>query len=149
MPKITANKKVLFDYQVIEKLEAGIVLTGAEVKAIKGGFINLKGSYVTIRGNELWLINCHISPYKMASSQGKYDPSHDRKLLLNKKEIASLIGTLKAQGLTVMPISVYTKGSLIKIEIGICRGRKKQDKRELIKRRESDRRIRRLLRNKT
>jgi SsrA-binding protein len=148
MPTITTHKKALFNYEVLEKYEAGIVLSGAEVKSIKGGHINLKGSYVTLRNNELWLINAHISPYKMATTQKNYDPTQDRKLLLKRKEISSLIGKLKAKGLTILPISVYTKGSLIKIKIGVCRGKKLHDKRELIKKRESDRRLQRLMRDK-
>ncbi len=148
MPTITTHKKALFNYEVLEKYEAGIVLSGAEVKSVKGGHINLKGSYVTLRNNELWLINAHVSPYKMATTQKNYSPTHDRKLLLKRKEISSLIGKLKAKGLTALPISVYTKGGLIKIKVGICRGKKLHDKRELIKKRESDRRLQRVMRNK-
>ncbi len=148
MPKITSNKRVFHDYQVLEKFEAGVVLSGAEVKAIKSGQINLRGSYVTTRKNELWLINTHISPYKMASSQRNYSPTHDRKLLLHRKEIASLIGTLSTKGLTVLPLSVYTKGSLVKLELGICRGKKLHDKRETIKKRDAKRQIEQLIRNK-
>ena len=148
MPTLTTNKKALHNYQVLEKHEAGIILTGAEVKSVKGGQINLAGSYISTRDNALWLVNCHISPYKMASTQQGYNPTHDRKLLLKRKEISSLIGTLSAKGLTVLPISVYTKGSLVKLEIGVCRGKKQFDKREIIKKRDTDRSIRRLLRNK-
>jgi len=148
MPTITTNKKALYDYQVLEKFEAGIILTGAEVKSVKAGQINLKGSYITTRNNELWLVNAHISPYKMASSQSDYDSMQDRKLLLTKQEISSLIGKLSSKGLTVLPLSVYTKGSLIKIGIGVCRGKKKYDKRELIKKRETDRKLQRLIRGK-
>jgi SsrA-binding protein len=148
MPTLTTNKKALHNYHVQEKFEAGVVLTGAEVKSVKGGQINLLGSYISARDNALWLINCHISPYKMASTQQSYNPTHDRKLLLKRKEISSLTGTLTAKGLTVLPISVYTKGSLIKLEIGICRGKKQYDKRETIKKRDTDRSMRRLMRNK-
>ncbi len=147
MPRITTNKQALHNYQVLETYEAGLVLNGAEVKSVKAGQINLKGSYVSIRDEQMWLINAHISPYRPARHR-EYNPTHDRKLLLHKKEIASLIGKLKQKGLTLLPISVYTKGSLIKVELGLCRGKKQHDKRETIKKRESDRRIRRLLRNK-
>jgi len=140
---------VFHDYQILEKFEAGVVLSGAEVKAIKSGQINLKGSYVTTRKNEPWLINTHVSPYKMASSQRDYSPTHDRKLLLHRKEIASLIGTMGTKGLTVLPLSVYTKGSLVKLELGICRGKKLHDKRETIKKRDAKRQIERLMRDKT
>lgn len=148
MPTLTTNKKALHNYLVQEKFEAGIILTGAEVKSVKGGQINLLGSYISARDNALWLVNCHISPYKMASTQAGYNPTHDRKLLLKRKQISSLTGTLTAKGLTVLPISVYTKGSLIKLEIGICRGKKQYDKRETIKKRDTDRSIQRLMRNK-
>jgi len=148
MPTITTNKKALFNYQILEKVEAGLVLSGQEVKSIKGGNINLKGSYITLKGNEAWLINSHVSPYKMASTLKDYQPTHDRKLLLKKQEIASLIGKAQTKGLTVLPISVYTKGSLIKVSVGVCRGKKQKDKRELIKKRESDRHIQRVLRQK-
>lgn len=145
MPTIATNKKALFNYQILEKMEAGIVLSGQEVKSIKGGNVNLKGSYVTLKGSQAWLINAHVSPYKMASTLKDYQPTHDRKLLLKKHEIASLIGKSQTKGLTILPISVYTKGSLIKISLGVCRGKKQKDKREIIKKRESDRHIRRLL----
>jgi SsrA-binding protein len=148
MPTLTTNKKALHDYHVQEKFEAGIILTGAEVKSVKNGQINLAGSYISARDNGLWLVNCHISPYKMASTQQGYNPTHDRKLLLKRKEISSLIGTLTDKGLTVLPISVYTKGSLIKLEVGICRGKKQFDKREIIKKRDNDRSIQRLMRRK-
>lgn len=147
MPTLTTNKKAFHDYHILEKYEAGIVLSGQEVKSVKVGQINLKGSYITSHGDEIWLTNCHISPYKMASLKD-YKPTRDRKLLLNKKEISSLIGKLQSKGLTVLPLSVYTKGSLVKIEIGVARGKKEYDKREIIKKRDSDRQIQRLMRGK-
>lgn len=148
MPTLTTNKKALFNYQILEKFEAGIILTGAEVKSAKAGQINLKGSYITTRNNELWLTNAHISPYKMASTQRDYNPTQSRKLLLTRKEISALIGKLSAKGLTILPLSVYTKGSLVKVKIGVCRGKKQHDKREIIRKRESDRRLQRLMRGK-
>lgn len=147
MPTLATNKHAYFNYQVLEELEAGIILSGSEVKSVKAGQIILKGSYATLQINELWLINAHISPYQLSSSQQKYQPDQPRKLLLHKKELSSLIGKLKTKGLTLMPLSVYTKGSLIKIKIGVCRGKKAHDKREIIKKRESDINIRRLLKN--
>lgn len=150
MPKITTNKKALHDYQVLEKLEAGIVLSGPEVKSVKAGQINLKGSYISIDNNsEVWLVNTHIPPYKpAAASQTNYQPTRRRKLLLQKKEIDYLRGKSKEKGLTILPISVYTKGSLIKLEIGLVRGKKQYDKRVTIKKREIDREIRRKLKRK-
>lgn len=147
MPTLTTNKKAFHDYHILEKYEAGFVLTGPEVKSTKKGQINLKGSYVMARGNEIWLINCHISPYRMGNLKN-YKPTRDRKLLLNKKEISSLIGKLQSKGLTVLPLSVYTKGSLVKVEVGVAKGKKEYDKREIIKKRESNRAIQRALRGK-
>lgn len=148
MPTLATNKRALHDYHVLEKFEAGIVLSGSEVKSIKGGRCNLKGGYVTVRDNEIWLMNVHISPYAMSSSQRGYEPTQSRKLLLHEREIASLIGKLGTKGLTVLPLSIYTKQSLIKVKIAICRGKKFHDKRELIKKRDSDRQVQQLLRNK-
>ncbi len=147
MPTLATNKHAYHNYLVLEEFEAGIILSGSEVKSVKDGQLNLKGSYATLNENELWLVNSYISPYKLSSSQANYKPDQKRKLLLHKKEVSSLIGKLKAKGLTLMPLSVYTKGSLIKIKIGVCRGKKAHDKREYIKKRESDIRIRRLLKN--
>ncbi|MDX9893443.1 MAG: SsrA-binding protein SmpB [Patescibacteria group bacterium] len=149
MPQITTNKQALHDYQVLDKAEAGIVLSGPEVKAVKNGQINLKGSHISIDPkSEVWLIGTHISPYKPASANQKdYRPTRDRKLLLNHKEIDQLRGKSKEKGLTILPISVYTRGSLIKVEIAVVRGKKHYDKRETIKRREIDREIRRKVRH--
>ena len=147
MPNLTTNKQGLYDYQVLEKIEAGIVLSGPEVKSAKAGQINLKGSYITIDAkNIVWLKSTHISKYKpAASAQINYNPDQDRKLLIKKKEIDYLRGKSKEKGLTIMPISVYTKGSLIKLEIAVAKGKKKFDKRQSIKKRDLDREIRRKL----
>lgn len=151
MPTITTNKKALANYQVLEKFEVGIVLKGPEVKSVKAGQINLKGSYITIDNkSQVWLIGAHIASYKPAkSAQTNYQPTQSRKLLLNKKEIDYLRGREKEKGLTILPISVYTKGSLIKLEIGLVKGKKQYDKRAIIKKREVDRQIRRALRGKS
>jgi len=145
MPTLSLNKKGLHDYQVIEKLEAGIALFGPEVKSVKKGQINLTGSYVTIdQKDELKLIGAHINPYKPAAAiQINYDPTRSRKLLVHKKEIDYLRGKSREKGLTIMPISVYTKGGLIKVEIGLVKGKKQFDKREIIKKREVERDLRR------
>lgn len=150
MPNIATNKKALADHTVIEKLEAGIVLSGPEVKSVKAGQINLKGSYISIDAkSQVWLIGAHIGLYKPAKSvQTDYNPVQNRKLLLNKKEIDYLRGKEKEKGLTILPISVYTKGSLIKVGIGLVKGKKQFDKRETVKKRDVDRKIRRRLRQK-
>lgn len=149
MSSLAKNKFAYFDYQILNEYEAGIILTGPEVKAVKSGQINLKGSYVTIRGSAPWLVNAYISPYKNAvGAQKNYEPTHDRALLLKKSEIKGLIGKLKSQGLTLIPLSVYTVRRLIKIRLGLGKGKKKYDKRAALKKRESDRKIQRAMRQK-
>lgn len=142
MPSITKNKYALHDYEVLEKVGAGIVLSGAEVKSVRNGTINLKGSYVTIHNGEVFLTNAHIGPYKQAGPKKDYDPYRSRKLLLQKKEIARMIGKLKEKGLTAVPLSVYTSRSRIKVDIGIARGKRQFEKRELLKKRAIDRELR-------
>lgn len=150
MSSITVNKKALADYTVIEKFESGIVLSGPEVKSVKAGQINLKGSYVSVGPtDDVYLVDAHISSYKQAAANQKnYSPTQKRKLLLKKREIDYLRGKSREKGLTIMPISVYTKGSLIKVELGLVKGKRQYDKRESIKKKELDRNIRRQLRRK-
>ncbi len=153
MPTLAYNKRARFDYNITDTFEAGLVLLGYEVKSIKTGHVSLKGSYVTIKKSsqslpELYLINAHIPLYKHASSIKNYEPTRSRKLLLNKSQIKRLIGKKKEQGLTLVPIKIYTKRSLIKLEFGIGRGKKKVDKREAIKKREVDRKVRTLTKQK-
>lgn len=147
MPILATNKKVYFDYEVLEAYEAGLVLTGPEVKSAKKGQINLAGGYVTIDSSGApWLINVNIAPYPPAwQIQHNYQPDRSRKLLLKKKEVFSLVGKSHTKGLTMIPLKVFTKGGLIKIEIGLCRGKKKFDKREDIKKRDWQREKERLL----
>lgn len=149
MPTIARNKYAHHDYEILEKIEAGILLTGPEVKSAKSGQINLKGSYISMDSrNEAWLINCHISSYRPAgSAQNSYNPTRSRKLLINKNELISINTKTHKSGLTILPLSVYTKGSLIKIEVGIVKGKKKFDKREDIKKRDTEREIRRGIKN--
>lgn len=144
---LTTNKKAYFDYEVLETFEAGIILTGPEVKSVKKGQINLTGGYLTIDKFGIpWLINVNIAPYPPAwQVQQNYEPTRSRKLLLKKKEIDSLIGKVKMKGLTLIPLEVYTKGGVVKIKIGLCRGKKKYDKREEIKKREWQRQKERLM----
>jgi len=150
MKTIATNKKGLFDYEILEKTEAGLVLTGPEVKSVKAGQINLSGSYISFdKNNEPWLLSCHISPYKPAALGVKYKPERPKKLLLQKKEIISLRSKLQSGGgLTILPVSVYNKKGLIKVEIGVARGRRKFDKREVLKKRAVDKEIRSRLRKK-
>lgn len=136
MPTYATNKKARFDYHILETLEAGIVLSGAEVKAVRSGQMNLKGTFVAVYADHAELLNAHIGPYKYATLKEAYDPTHSRKLLLHRKEIAYLQGKKQEEGLTIIPLSVYTKGRQIKIEIGIAKGKKQYDKRETIKNRD-------------
>ncbi len=148
MKIITKNKKVLFKYQILERFEAGISLIGQEVKSIKAGRINLAGAYAILEGQEVFLIGAKIPPYQPKNAPKDYNPERSRKLLLKKSEIKYLIGKTKQKGLTIVPISVYIKGNRIKIEIAVARGKTKPDKRQVIKKRETDREIKRELRQR-
>ncbi len=148
MSVLAINKRARFDYDISEKFEAGLVLSGQEVKSAKTGHISLKGSFVTVKGQELYLTNANIPPYKHAGEIKNYDPSRPRKLLLHRAEIRTLIGKSRAEGLTLVPIRVYTRRGLVKLEFGVGKGRKKVDKREVIKKREAERKIARALRQR-
>lgn len=146
MKALSESKKAYFDYQILEKFEAGLVLLGTEVKAIKTGKLSLKGSYIIIDQNsEVQLTGCHIPPFQPANAPLDYNPDRDRKLLLKKAEIQYLIGKSKEKGLTLIPLRVYTKKGKIKIEFGIARGKKKIDKRETIRAKEFKRQKDRLM----
>jgi SsrA-binding protein len=140
MPTLAKNKKATFNYDLIEKFEGGLVLAGSEVKSAKAGQINMQGAYLTIRDNELWLRKMHISPYKKAGDKNA-PPERDRKVLVHKRELKKLIGKKDAQGLTFVPISVYTKGDLVKLSFALARGKKKYEKREDIKKKDIKRQI--------
>lgn len=135
------NKKTLFDYEILEKYEAGLVLTGQEVKSVRTGHLGLKGSFVTFHGNQAMLTNAHIAKYRYSGQVKNYDPERSRLLLLKRKEINYLRGKTQEKGLTIVPLSVYNKGSTIKVQIAVARGKKKYDKREAIKKRELDREV--------
>jgi SsrA-binding protein len=141
MPKLADNKKVRFDYEILATYEGGLVLTGAEVKAAKGGRMQLKGAFLHIRKGELWLKNAFIAKYGPAGPQPEYDPYQDRKVLVHARELKKLIGKSQAEGLTLAPLSVYTKNSLIKVEFGLVRGKKKHEKRDAIKKRDVQRQM--------
>jgi SsrA-binding protein len=141
------NKKAYFNYEILEKIEAGIELLGFEVKSLKNGQGSLEGAHVTVRGAEAFVINMQIPPYQPANTPKEYDPLRNRRLLLTKKEITALAGAEGQKGLTIVPISVYNKGRELKVEIAIVRGKKKYDKREAIKKRDTEREIRRNLGN--
>ena len=139
MAEYAANPKAGFDYEILETMEAGLVLEGHEVKSIKTGKASIKGSYVKIVGGAPYLIGATISPYQTANTPKDYDPQRSRKLLLSKKEISTLIGTSQAHGLTLVPLKIYDKRGRLKLLVGIARGKKKYDKREGIKRKDIQR----------
>lgn len=143
MAHYAENRKIYFDYEVIEKYEAGIELLGTEVKSVRGGRMSLEGAFIVIRGGEAFLINANIPPYQAKNAPKDYDPLRNRKILLTKKEIAELAGSEKNKSLTIVPISVYNKSRKIKVEVALVKGKKKHDKRESIKKRDTDRELRR------
>lgn len=131
---LAKNKKAYFDYEVLDQIEAGIELTGSEVKSCREGKINFKGSFVDIWNEEVFVNEMHISRYRH-SSEKDYNPTRKRKLLLHKKETGKLAGKLNEQGITIVPLEIFLKGVIIKCLIGLCRGKKKFDKRETLKKR--------------
>lgn len=145
MAVLAENKKAHYDYKIAETYEAGLVLIGQEVKSIKTGHISLKGSYVVIKNNEVFLIGANIPPYQPKNAPGNYEAERSRKLLLTKSEIKSLIGKSKQKGLTLVPLKVYTKKGKIKMEFALAYGKKAHDKREKIKKKEFQREKERLL----
>jgi len=134
---LATNKKAFHDYFILEKIEAGISLLGTEVKAIREGRLNLKDSYALVQGGEIFLLHCHISPYSHGNREN-HDPTRTRKLLLHEREIRKLIGKTQEKGLTVVPLRVYLKRGLIKVELGVAKGKKLFDKRETERRKEAD-----------
>lgn len=144
MKVLAKNRRASFDYELTEHLVAGLVLSGDEVKSLKSGFGSLKGSFVSLRDNEAYLTAAHITPYSKASDKAGIDPTRNRKLLLHRRQIDTLIAHKQA-GLSVVPTALLLAGSLIKIEIGVGRGKKRYDKRETMKRRDTERDIARQL----
>lgn len=135
-----SNKRAFFDYQLLERFEAGISLNGAEVKAVKGGHADLTGSFVRIIGSEAYLINAKIFPYKYARPEG-YDEQRTRKLLLHKSQIIALKSKTEGQNLALIPVSLYTKHGLIKLEVALGKGKKKYEKKEAKKRKDIEREL--------
>lgn len=144
MKSLAKNKKAFHDYEILEKYEAGIVLLGDEVKSIRSGLANLKGSFIDVENEEAFINNMHISKYKK-SARKELDPARKRKLLLHKKEILAILRNLEQKGITATPLEIYLKNGLIKITVGICRGKKLYDKRETIRKREQNLEINREL----
>lgn len=141
------NQKASFDYSFVEKMEAGLELYGYEVKSLRGGQGSLKGARVVARGGEAYLVGASIPAWQVANAPKSYDPERPRRLLLSRKEIAHISSAEGEKGLTIVPISVYSKGRCLKLSIAIARGKKKQDKRHSIRSREEKRRIQRTLKH--
>lgn len=134
------NRRATFDYTILDRFEAGIHLTGPEVKSLRGGHAKLDAAFVKIMGTEAYLVNAHISPYPFARTE-TYDPKRSRKLLLHKKELISLKTKLESANLTLVPLFWYNKGPLIKLEIGLARGKKQYEKREAKRRADLEREL--------
>lgn len=153
MKILALNKKASFDYQILETYEAGIVLFGYEVKSLRDGQANLKGAYITFKEDnknrtEAFLVNAYISKYKLAGKREEYNPERPRKILLKRKELDHLVGKKQEKGLTVIPIKLYTKSSFIKLEIAVVKGKKAFDKREDSKKKDIEKHIRTLTKQK-
>jgi len=145
---IATNRKAQHDYHLEETFEAGIALTGTEIKSVRAGRVNLGDGYVQIKGGEAWLVNCHISPYDPASREN-VDPLRPRRLLLHKRELARLQNRVAERGWTIVPLRMYLKNQRAKVEIALARGKRQYDKREAIARREAEREIAREIKERT
>ena len=144
---IAQNKKAYHDYFVDEKYEAGIALFGTEVKSIRAGAVNLKDSYCSFKNGELYVLGMHVSPYEKGNIFNR-EPLRERKLLMHRRELNKLFGIVSQKGLTLVPLSLYFSGKNVKVEVGLCRGKKLYDKRDSDAKRESDRNIERFTKNK-
>ena len=142
---VATNRQASFRFQLLEKLECGIVLTGTEVKSLREGKAQLKDGYASVDGGELWLHNVHIPPYPPAAN-ANHDPERNRKLLVHRRELERLIGKTRERGLTLVPTRIYFKGAHAKVELALARGKDVHDKRETIRRREKQREVERALR---
>ncbi len=145
MEALAENRKAHFNYDIVENFEAGIELKGYEVKAVKTGRANIAGCFATVKDNQLWLTGANIQPYQAKNTPPDYDPTRSRRLLLNRKEIAYLIGKMKSDRLTLVPLKLYNKAGKVKVELGLARGKKQYEKRDVIKKRETNIEIRRSL----
>ncbi len=148
MKQIAQNKKAFFDYEILEKIEAGIVLTGDEVKSLRAGHVSLVGAFATVKGSELFLINCNISLYSKAFQKKEELATRSRKLLLNRRELNKLIGDISKKGITIVPLRMYfNERNIVKVELGLCKHKKAAGKKETIKERDIARQTRRELKD--
>lgn len=140
MKQVARNKKAFFEYDILDKLEAGLVLTGDEVKSLRAGQVSLIGSFATVKQGELFLTNCNISMYERAYSKDKEEATRSRKLLLNKRELFKIIGDVSKKGITIVPLQIYfNERNIAKVELGICKAKKAAGKKQALKERELDR----------
>jgi len=144
---IATNRRARFNYQITETYEAGMVLLGSEVKSLRAGHADLKDSYASVRGGEMWLVGLRISPYEYARDGG-HEPERERKLLLHKREIEKIGAKLAEKGLSLLPMSLYFKDGKVKVELGLGKGKAQRDKRETLKRRQADREMQRAMRHR-
>ena len=143
---ISSNRQARFEYSILESLEAGIALTGTEIKSVRAGKVNLREAYARIDDGEVWLVGMHISPYEQAGTYFQHDPTRRRKLLLHRRQIARLHSDVGQNGLTLVPLRLYLKGGRAKIELGLAKGKKLYDKRDSMAERDSRRDVERALR---
>ena len=144
--QIAKNPTAYHNYEILEKLEAGIVLSGTEIKSVAKNKVNLKDCYAVVKGGEVWVYGMHISPYEFGNRYN-LDPVRNRKLLLNKREINKLVGLVQQKGLSLIPISMYWKNNKVKVELGVGKGKKLYDKREDLKKKDAERTIERSMKN--
>jgi SsrA-binding protein len=147
MATYLSHKRASFDYEILETFEAGLALLGTEVKSVRSKLGKLEGGHVIVRGNEAYLVGASIPPFQKANAPADYDPERPRKLLLSRKELAKIHTESETKGLTVVPIKLYNKNQKLKLEIAVVRGKKKYDKRESIKARDTKRDVERTLKN--
>src|SRR3712207_2241601 len=145
---VAENRKARHDYFIEESYEAGIVLTGSEIKAIRAGRLNLRGGYARVVNGEVWMYDVHISPYEQSGTYFNHEPTRPRKLLLHRREINRLLGKLEAKGLTLVPLDIHFKGRRAKVKLGVARGKKLFDKREATAERDATRQIERVLKER-
>ncbi|MCG8351385.1 MAG: SsrA-binding protein SmpB [Chloroflexales bacterium] len=145
---VAENRKARHDYHIEESIEAGLVLTGSEIKSVRAGRLNMRGSYARVVNDEILLYDMHISPYEQSGTYFNHDPVRPRKLLLSRREISRLNGLVRQKGLTLVPLRIYFKGRWAKVELGVARGKKLYDKREDIAKRESQRDIERAMKSR-
>ena len=145
MNELASNRKALHDFEILNRFEAGLELTGHEAKAIRTGKLNLRGAFVDLRGGEAYLLNAELPPYQEKNAPQDYEPKRARRLLLSKNELEELAQVTETKGLTIVPLAVYNKGRFLKVDVAVARGKRQFDKRESIKKRDTERELKRTL----